>query len=91
MGDLLIRNIPDDLRIALKAQASGRSLSEAAKELLQVGLRSADKESPKELNLWEAMQNFLGDDGATEAEDEVYKEILQEARHAGDREVPDFE
>jgi len=46
MGDFVIRDIPDDLKqdIADLARQSGRSLSDAAKQLLQKGLVSREEE-----------------------------------------------
>ena len=59
MGDLLVRNIPEDLRDALKTRASmhNRSVSDEAKSLLEKALQTVDPEDEKKfVSLWDAFQ-----------------------------------
>ena len=94
MGDLLIRNIPDDLRrgLAKVADADGLSLSEAAKLAIAAGLRNALPEAgAKPRNALEAIRDALGDNLATDAEHEELMRIIEAGRRHPDRPPPDFE
>ncbi|KQU64391.1 plasmid stabilization protein [Aminobacter aganoensis] len=71
MGDLLIRNIPEavKLEIAEAAKARGQSLSDKAVDLLQKGLlaeRGSDA-SPQG-SAWESLRALFGSDGSPDGE-----------------------
>ena len=94
MGDLLVRNIPEDLRDALKTRASmhNRSVSDEAKSLLEKALQTVDPEDEKKfVSLWDAFQETRREFSLTEDEHQEFARILEEARKAPDREVPESE
>ncbi len=66
MGDLLIRNLDPELERELRARAtaSGKSLSQAAKDLLRQGMI----EPKREYGLGTALRNMLGPDGFVDLE-----------------------
>lgn len=94
MGDLLVRNIPEDLRDALKTRASmhNRSVSDEAKSLLEKALQRVEPEDEKKfVSLWDAFQETRREFSLTEDEHQEFARILEEARKAPDREVPESE
>lgn len=94
MGDLLIRNIPDELRRGLAeiADSDGLSLSDAAKLAIEAGLRNTVPGSrAKPRNALEAIRDALGDNLATDEEHEEFMRIIEEGRRHPDRPPPDFE
>jgi antitoxin FitA len=88
MGDLLIRNVPEDLKrdLAEAARLAGRSLSDEAKRRLR---QSAPQETalPRTgADLLQSMQAFLSDvsDGDRDEFAEIVDEIVeQRKRDAG--------
>jgi plasmid stability protein len=94
VGDLLIRNVPEELRDALKARASAhkRSLSDEARVLLNAaivaGEHNAMRPSP---NAAEAFREFGIEMGQSADEEAEWLKILEDARKAPDRLVADFE
>lgn len=94
MGDLLIRNIPDDLRrgLAKAADVSGLSLSDMAKRVMTTGLRAIEPEiAAKPRSAWESMREALGDNLLTDEEHEEFMRIIEEGRRHPDRPPPEFE
>lgn len=91
MGDLLIRNIPDELRSALKARASafGRSQSEEAKAMLESAIK-AEAEAGKIafVSAWDAMAEFREEFGLTDEEHAEFMKIIDEGRKVPDRPPP---
>ncbi|MGB8817244.1 MAG: plasmid stabilization protein [Rhizobiaceae bacterium] len=93
MGDLLIRNIPDEMRqgLAKVADADGLSLSDAAKQAIAAGLRGAAPDAiVKPRNALEAIREALGDSLATDEEHEEFMRIIEEGRRHPDRPPPDL-
>ena len=94
MGDLLIRNIPDDLRrgLANTAKQADQSLSDAATNAIRLGLIVMKDASVRpKVSLFDAIRLAIGDNLPTEEESRIYQEILDDARKAPDRKVPNFE
>jgi antitoxin FitA len=94
MGDLLIRNIPDELRrgLAQAADVSGLSFSDMAKRVMTTGLRAIEPETAvKPRNAWESTRNALGDGLLTEDEHEEFMRIIEDGRRHPDRPPPEFE
>jgi antitoxin FitA len=94
MGDLLIRNIPDDLRrsLAQAADVSGLSLSALAKRVMTTGLLAIEPEiAVKPRNAWEPNRNALGDDLLTDDEHEEFMRTIEDGRRHPDRPPPEFE
>lgn len=88
MPDLLIRNIPDELKrdIEKRAKSDGRSLSEQAKRLIAKGLES-DKPTQ---NAGEMMLDIFRDCKLTDEEhNEIWGAIEHERKSdAPPREIP---
>ncbi len=78
MGDLLIRNIPEavKLEIAEAARERGQSLSDMAVDLLQKGLlaKRSDDSAPKG-SAWETLRAVFESQGAVDGE---FAEVLEE-------------
>ena len=94
MGDLLIRNIPEELRLGLAkaADADGLSLSDAAKRAIMAGLKAVESANvPKQRNALEAIREALGENLVTDEEHEVFMRIIEEGRRRPDRPPPEFE
>ena len=94
MGDLLIRNIPDDLRrgLANTAKQADQSLSDAATNAIRLGLIVMKDASVRpKVSLFDAIRSAIGDNLPTEVASRLFQEILDDARKAPDREVPNFE
>jgi plasmid stability protein len=96
MGDLLIRNVPDSMkrRLALRAEEAGRSLSDEAKDILQMALIQLS-ETPKlaELSAWETLRPLLVADDHAEADEyaAIMEEIEAERKKDFGRPVDDLE
>jgi len=78
MGDLLIRNIPDAMKrdIALRAEKSGNSLSDEAKNLLQkamFGASGTDKQARSGLDSFREIFSPL-----TEEEQREFARVMDE-------------
>jgi plasmid stability protein len=65
MGNFLMRNIPEELRrgLDLAAKASERSLSEAAKDMLRVGLKRTVQSVKPKMNAWQSIRCAIGENG----------------------------
>lgn len=89
MGDLIIRNLDDDLKRQLRDQArqNGRSLSQEASVRLQQSL-SANGDTRKK-SAGEVLRVILTETDAYWTDGEL--EALDAARHAPDREPPRFD
>lgn len=89
MGDLLIRNVPDDLKrdLAEAARLAGRSLSDEAKRRLRQSPPPQETALPRTgADLLQSMQAFLSDvsDGDRDEFAEIVDEIVeQRKRDAG--------
>ncbi len=93
MGDLLVRNIPDELRAELKtlARAHRRSLSEEVQSLLNKAISSEVSESTKPfVSAADAFAEIRAQLNMTEEEHREWQEIVDNARKSPDRPVPDF-
>jgi plasmid stability protein len=94
MGDLLIRNIPEELRDALKARANAhkRSLSDEACILLDAAITSKNGDvanpTPNAAEVFRELRSAMGNSPDNDAE---WLKILDDARKAPDRLVADFE
>jgi plasmid stability protein len=96
MGDLLIRNIPDTLKIEITglAERTGRSLSDEAKELLRKGLLAEGARSDdRGLSAWDRLRPILADARNESGEDFARHMDRIEAERKNDfgRPVEDFE
>jgi plasmid stability protein len=94
VGDLLIRNVPEELRDALKARASAhkRSLSDEARILLNAAIVGGEHNVvPPVSNAAEAFREFGDAMGQSADEEAEWLKILEDARKAPDRLVADFE
>ena len=95
MGDLLVRNIPEDLRRGLTniASSSGQSLSETAKNTIRLGLaQQAKAMHVAKQNAYEAIRAAISSDLPTETEYAEFEKALLESRKSSvPRTVPDFE
>lgn len=93
MGDILIRNIPDDLHEALKASASAnhRSLSQEVGVLLRKsmlgGSGKQEKMSESAADAFAAMREAFG---MTDEEHSQWQADIDGARKSVERPVPDF-
>ena len=87
MPDLLIRNLPDDMKrdIELKAKESGRSLSEQAKRLLAQALEAEKPKKGFATMVREAYSDCLITD---EEHDELWGEIERERKSNFGRPLP---
>jgi plasmid stability protein len=96
MGDLLIRNIPDALKIEITnlAERAGRSLSDEAKELLRKGLLAEEARSgARHLSAWDRLRPVLAD-GFRQTDEEFARlmdEIEAERKNDFGRPVGGFE
>ncbi|WP_394691038.1 plasmid stabilization protein [Hoeflea sp.] len=93
MPDLLIRNLPEQLRtdIGKAASASGRSLSDEAKHLIRKGL-SAPLEGPEPGNsAWDELRNAIGAVQLSDSENEDLLVASAAARRSSARQTPEFE
>lgn len=91
MGDLLIRNIPDDLRSALKARASavGRSQSEEAKAMIESVIKAEVQAKEKAfVSAWDAFAEFRKEYGMNDDEHAEFMKIIEEGRKVPDRPPP---
>ncbi len=94
MGDLLIRNIPEELRDALKSRASAhkRSLSDEACILLNTAIAARENDAGQPTpNAAEAFRELSIAMGNSDDDDAAWAKILDDARKAPDRLVADFE
>ena len=93
MSDILIRNVPDSLKLQLTdaAERAGRSVSAEAIEILTTSLGAEPEAAPelqeKPVSAGERMRAILGTERFTEEE---LAEIAA-IRHAPDREPPRFD
>lgn len=93
MSDLLIRNIPEQMRTDIRkaAAGSGRSLSEEAKHLIHKGL-SAPFESPGAgASAWDELREALGAAQLSESEHADLLATTARFRQSGARQTPEFE
>lgn len=95
MGDMLIRNVPEQLKneIAARAAKSGRSLSEEAKVLLRRSLLSDAAPEPAGFaNAYDAIRSaFEEHGGIDDAFADMMDEIEAERKRDFGRPVPDLE
>lgn len=94
MADLLIRNIPEQLRTEIKARASRnqRSLSEEAKALLRKGLLDAANDTEEAgLDTFDLLRLPFADALLTEEEHRRMMRITTDSRQTAKRDVPEFE
>lgn len=92
MGDILIRNLPEPLKIELKIASarSGRSLSEEAKAALARGLGSTVPAGGQQSALT-MFRSAFADALMTDREHADLDLDLVQLRKSGDRPAPDFE
>ncbi len=79
MGDLLIRNISDAMKRSLVARAdkTGRSLSDEARDILQKGLiQPSDMQEKSEPSAWDVLRPILVSDNEAEANE--YTRIMED-------------
>ena len=84
MGDLLIRDVPDDLKRELSeaARRAGRSLSEEAKRRLQGTANAAEQSSKSGAEFLQEIQALFADIPTDEREEfaKIMDEIEQERK-----------
>ena len=96
MGDLLIRNIPEALKIEIEeaARRDGKSLSATSIDLLRHSLlaRRGSNEKPF-VSAWDALRPILydGDDREQQAFAESMEDIEAARKRDFGRPMPDFE
>lgn len=96
MGDLLIRNIPDALKVEITnlAERAGRSLSDEAKELLRKGLMAEEaRTADRGLSAWDRLRPVLVNDNPQSGEEfaRLLDEIEVERKTDFGRPVEGFE
>lgn len=93
MPDLLIRNLPEQLRtdIGKAASASGRSLSDEAKRLIRKGLAEPSDGLKSGHSAWDEIRDALGVTQLRDAENEEFLTATTAARRSGARRTPEFE
>ena len=86
MSDILIRNVPDGLKLQLtdSARRAGRSVSDEAIAILRASLPI---EAAKPVSLAESIRAILGDDRLTDEE----LRTIADVRHGPSREPPRFD
>lgn len=93
MGDILIRNVPEELRETLKllASANHRSLSEEVSALLNKAIQDNALESVKPfVSAADAFAEWRSRHDMSDEEHRQWQEIVDNARKSPDRPVPDF-
>ncbi len=94
MGDLLIRNVSEAMKIDLakKARESGRSLSEEAKVRIRNSLAEEGEPKRKFANAYEAIRSAFEEAGAIDDEyAKIMDEIEADRKRDFGRPLPDFE
>jgi plasmid stability protein len=94
MGDLLVRNIPEELRETLKmlANANHRSLSEEVGALLKKAIQDNASEDAKPfVSAADAFADWRARLDISDEEHRQWQEIVDNARKSLERPVPDFE
>ena len=94
MGDILVRNVPEELRETLKLRASAnhRSLSEEVSALLNKAIRDNALENMKPfVSAADAFAEWRSRFDMSDEEHRQWQEIVDNARKSPDRPVPDFE
>lgn len=93
MSDMLIRNLPDQMRADIRkaAAASGRNLSDEAKHLIRKGL-VAPLEGPEPGNsAWDELRNALGEAQLSDSDHADLANATATLRRSGVRKTPEFE
>lgn len=93
MSDLLVRNLPDQLRTEIRkaASKSGRSLSEEAKHLIRRGLSTAVEIPEQGHTAWDELRDALGTVQLSEREHDDLLDAVKTARGSAIRQTPEFE
>ena len=96
MGDLLIRNIPDALKIEIARAAAeeGTSLSSEAIHILREGLLARSKsDATNGRSAWDALRPLLFDEDDPDAriEFEIMEEVEAERKRDFGRPLPELE
>jgi plasmid stability protein len=96
MGDLLIRNIPDALKISLEeaAKRDGQSLSAKSIDLLRTSLSTEQSNGEKPfVSAWDVLRPILyqGNEEEAEAFYKIMEEIEAERKRDFGRPLPEFE
>lgn len=96
MGDLLIRNVPDSMKAELSrlADATDRSLSEAAKLALSAGIKAVTSEldTTTEVPLGHRLRSIFAGAFETDDEAEAFRDAIEKERKTDIvRPLPDFE
>jgi plasmid stability protein len=93
MVDILVRNVPDELRAELKMLASAhrRSLSQEVQSLLSKAISSEKSAGAKQfVSAADAFAEMRAQLDMTDEEHREWQEIVDNARKSPDRAVPDF-
>lgn len=91
MGDILVRNVPDELRETLKSLASAhrRSLSEEVRSLLDKAVLGENPERTKPfVSVADAFADIRAGLEITVDEHREWQQIVDNARNSPDRPVP---
>lgn len=93
MSDLLVRNLPDQLRADIRKAAglSGRSLSDEAKHLIRKGLASPADVAEPGSSAWDTLRDAMGADRLDDCEYEELTRATAALRRSGARQTPEFE
>ncbi len=93
MGDLLIRNIPENVKreIERAARRDGRSLSDTAIGLLQRSLVDSPADNERFVSAWDELRPLLYDGNAEEADEfaRIMEEVEAEGKRDFGRPVPE--
>jgi len=93
MSDMLIRNLPDQMRIEIRnaAAQSGRSLSEGAKHLIRKGLTTPSEGRESGNSAWDELRYAFGNAQLSDSEHDDLLAATMTARQSVARRTPDFE
>lgn len=94
MTDILLRNVPENVHEQVKSLARERSVSvsEIAKEMVQLGLRHRQETAAVKMSAWDAMRKSIGGEAMLDdAEFDALETQLDAARQAPDRAIEPLE
>ncbi|MEX0407609.1 plasmid stabilization protein [Aquibium sp. LZ166] len=95
MGDLLIRNVPEPMKLAIEraARRDGRSLSATAIDLLQKSLADSAAEQERPVSAWSELRSLLQEGSEDEAEEfaRIMEEIEAARKNDFGRPLPEFD
>lgn len=93
MSDLLIRNLPEPMRVEIHkaAASSGRSLSDEAKHLIRKGLAAPLGGPEPGVSAWDELREALCGAQLSDDDHAALLETTTALRRSGIRQTPEFE